>query len=355
MGFEIFLNTLKKYEGHEKVIEIPQHIETIGDYAFYGLDELETVIIPEGVKEIGSYAFYSCSHLKNIILPESVVSIGNGAFSLLTSLEDITLPPHIKSIDKSTFFKCTNLKSIHIPESITSIGHSAFSHCEALTHIHLPQDLRSIGDSAFEECLALKSIQLPPNLKTLGKKDFFHCPNLQMITMNPALQEVGDGAFQTHSYLQFEGTDDFFITSAMFDWNWNLNWNYSFKIKNGDNYALHHSYLPLVDLKKWKPVAKVVLLVNFLETFDRHHASNSNYQEFFEKLKDEVLHFLFSQQRYDGLNQGILHEWITSNDILPYLEQVTDKEERAYLLSLNENKASSSYDALEDELDALFD
>ena len=45
---------------------IPEGIEKINDYLFYGLDEIKSVTIPESVTEIGHYAFYECNSISKI-------------------------------------------------------------------------------------------------------------------------------------------------------------------------------------------------------------------------------------------------------------------------------------------------
>ena len=67
-----------------------------------------------GLTSIGQEAFQGCSQLNSIIIPESVQTIGNNAFD-----------------------GCTNLTSILIPTNVTSIGNNAFANCPNLLNIHL--------------------------------------------------------------------------------------------------------------------------------------------------------------------------------------------------------------------------
>lgn len=55
-------------------IEIPDSVESIGDYAFYGCLELRTVKISNAsnLNEIDRYAFTMCEKLKEINIPSSV-------------------------------------------------------------------------------------------------------------------------------------------------------------------------------------------------------------------------------------------------------------------------------------------
>ncbi len=85
-------------------------VSTITNRAFYGCDNVKTIVIPNSVTSIGEYAFGSCSNLTSIVIPNNVTSIGDAAF-----------------------YNCSNLTSIEIPNSVTSIGGWAFYGCYKLT------------------------------------------------------------------------------------------------------------------------------------------------------------------------------------------------------------------------------
>lgn len=59
---------------------VPQGIEVIGDYAFFGCFSLTSITLPDSVTTIGDQAFLGCSSLSSITLPDSVTAIGDGAF-----------------------------------------------------------------------------------------------------------------------------------------------------------------------------------------------------------------------------------------------------------------------------------
>lgn len=87
------------------------------------------------VETIGSYAFYACNNLESIILPESLKNIETETFSYCNSLEKITFPNNLESIKFQAFYSCTNLKEIILPKSLSEIGMSAFAKCKLLNTI----------------------------------------------------------------------------------------------------------------------------------------------------------------------------------------------------------------------------
>ena len=67
--FLIKNNVLIKFmRPNQKEAVIPDGITEIGESAFQGFKNLETVEIPECVKKIGRFAFDGCSNLKKINL-----------------------------------------------------------------------------------------------------------------------------------------------------------------------------------------------------------------------------------------------------------------------------------------------
>ena len=97
--------------------------------------EISDLVIPNTVDTIHNYAFYGCSSLTSITIPNSVTSIGKEAFYKCSSLTSITIPKSVTSIGDFAFYGCSGLTSITIPNSVTSIGNDAFYGCSGLTSI----------------------------------------------------------------------------------------------------------------------------------------------------------------------------------------------------------------------------
>ena len=70
------------YLNEEQVSElvIPDNVNSIGAYAFYGCDGLTSVVISDNVNSIGAYAFYGCDSLTSVVIGNSVARIGKYAF-----------------------------------------------------------------------------------------------------------------------------------------------------------------------------------------------------------------------------------------------------------------------------------
>ena len=87
------------------------------------------------VTNIGNDAYYGCRNLQSITLPNSVVSIGDRAFSYCLSLTTINIPNSVTEIGNWAIEGCKDLTSTTIPNSVTNLHAETFKNCENLTSI----------------------------------------------------------------------------------------------------------------------------------------------------------------------------------------------------------------------------
>ena len=158
---------------------IPNEVEVIGDYAFYGR-YTEGISLPEGVTTIGQYAL-AFNNMQSFVLPNSVTTLGAGAFYCCSRLSSIIIPEGVKIIDSSTFGFCESLVTIDIPNSVTNIGRSAFYYCPKLKSVTLGYRVQELADDAFSSCPAVETLNVnspvPPtctssSLSNLNKETF---------------------------------------------------------------------------------------------------------------------------------------------------------------------------------------
>ena len=201
---------------------IPDGVESIGAYAFYGCGYLETVVIPGSVKSIDSYAFDNCGMITRIdysgditgwlnieglcnlledvssscelyfsgkkveelVIPDGVTSIPRYSFSNLTGITSVTIPDSVTSIGDGAFLGCSSLKSVTIGNGATSIGNIAFKGCSSLTEVTIPDSVTSIGSSAFSGCSGLQSLTIGTGVTSIGSYAFYNCTALSTLNWN---------------------------------------------------------------------------------------------------------------------------------------------------------------------------
>ncbi|MBR4003051.1 MAG: leucine-rich repeat protein [Clostridia bacterium] len=229
---------IKNGEDWEEVTELDlTDLETIGDYAFYGFNNITTINLSTNLQTIGTYSFAYCSNVNEIVVPDSVTGIGYNAFGACTSLATITLPfvgasttatgssnilgflfdintegttathQQYSSSSSDTKFIPTTLKTVNI--SGGKIGYGTFYNCETIETISLSDSITNLGIYSFYGCTKLKNINIP-GVVTIQDKAFYQCTTLESITLPKSIKTIKDGAFVTNSSLftnvYFKGT-----------------------------------------------------------------------------------------------------------------------------------------------------
>ena len=339
---------LRKAEGDDACVIVPEGTLSLGDYAFYNVPA-ERIILPESLREIGNNAFYGCVNLEEIAVPPNVRYIGRGLFTRCLSLQSAVLPDTVTALPATTFFQCSSLTDVRLPARLEKIGRSAFAQCSSLSALSLPDTVTVIEDSAFKGCGKLTELTLPDGLSHLQDCVFLDCPSLRELVLPQTLKTAGKGAFETHGLLTLAAPDSFRVTSAMLDRYWNMHWNRGPAKKAPQDehmYLLVRSRLRSVNLTQWRPEARTVLAVNYLETFTdpvRH------YEEWIAAHTDECLEFTVREQRYDALLCGAERGIFTRSQILSVLDRISDPGVRARLLG----DGTSGSDPLNSLLDLL--
>ncbi len=172
-------------------------VTSIGDRAFNGYRNLQSILIPSGVTSIGDSAFMGCVNLESIEIPSGVTSIGGGAFGGCTNLsyyedenarylggsqnEHLVLVG-VKDISAATFT---------IPKETKIIYDEAFSGCSALQSMDL-SGVTCIGNKAFRDCIGLKAVVIGADVVRIGDNAFDLCYKLIEVRNNSSLNiEVG--------------------------------------------------------------------------------------------------------------------------------------------------------------------
>lgn len=120
------------------------NVETLGanrdnyDYrydngTFYGCTSLSSVQLSSKLTSIPSGCFAECSSLREISIPESIEGIGSYVF-YGTSISVVDLPEGLKKIGEGTFYYCP-LTDISIPSTVESLGSNAF-YTELLQNVY---------------------------------------------------------------------------------------------------------------------------------------------------------------------------------------------------------------------------
>ena len=198
-----------KYSDLIETAVIEEGVTSIGNSAFFNLDNLKNVEISETVESIATYAFSSCDSLESICIPAGVTQIKGGAFSGSQILKKIDVEEGsasfcsvdgvLYSVDMTTLIAWPSGKQeqMVIADSVKHIVEKAFAGCE-MTEITLPENLESIGEQCFFQCENLETLHIPATVTSIGELPFYQCNSLKQIDVedgNPYYSSTNGGLF----------------------------------------------------------------------------------------------------------------------------------------------------------------
>ncbi len=122
-----------------------EYIPAYFAYQWVGSDQIQ---IGKNVTAIGKYAFANTA-LKTIEISDKVVSIGDFAFGGCDDLESVTIGSGLTSFNKELFYGCPSLKTINIPSNVATLKDSCLAECSSLKTIYLTTGLTTIEANVF--------------------------------------------------------------------------------------------------------------------------------------------------------------------------------------------------------------
>ncbi len=102
------------------------------------------------------YAYLPGASATSYSMPESVDRIMDYAFYGAIKLNNISFSPKVNRIPSYAFSHCTGLKSVTIPAGADALEMKSFENCVSLTYAYIPPGVSFIHPTAFDGCYQLK-------------------------------------------------------------------------------------------------------------------------------------------------------------------------------------------------------
>lgn len=140
----------------------------IGEYAFYGMENLKKIIIPEKVEWIGNQAFNYCYNATEIQYLAKSSAIGTYPFISVGAKSTgviLTIGPLVERIPEKLMSShqpssCPNILTCTLEgESLLEIGASAFNGVSTLKSFVIPASVTFIGSNAFSYCTGIQTLE----------------------------------------------------------------------------------------------------------------------------------------------------------------------------------------------------
>lgn len=177
---------------------LPDSIQAIGAYAFWGCDFKGKLELPDLLKYLGKGAFNSCDKFSGTLnIPLEITNIPEAVF-YDTGFSDVIIPNSVKSIGDRAFASMELTGNLSIPGSVETIGVRAFASSEISGSVVFGEGVQSIGENAFEKCnKSYKSLSFtfPSTLKSIGAYAFWDTYFDGDIILPDGFETIGEYAF----------------------------------------------------------------------------------------------------------------------------------------------------------------
>ena len=133
---------------------------TLGDYAFYGCSDLESVALGSTVEDIGGGVFAGCPKLTTVTVED-----GNDSYMAVDGM--------LLTKDGSTLVCAFGSEtSVSVTSSVTRVSSGAFAGYATLTNVTLQSGVVTIGEAAFSNATAFATITIPSSVTAIGANAF---------------------------------------------------------------------------------------------------------------------------------------------------------------------------------------
>lgn len=219
-----------KYESSNRwqTLIIPGSVETIGKYAFYGVDCIEKLYLNNGIKRIEESAFYNSFANTNtdLSIPNSIEYLGERAFAQNTWLTNITFGEGLEYVSSDAFQNTPFQKN---QKGVVYAGHVAYAYnksnkfidgkwqdvCEST--VEFKEGTTIIQENILANENDVNCLIIPTTVKKIGANAFKDC-RLSKIIMGPKYVPDGcESAFTETNKprVTFVNSDNFYLIDVL--------------------------------------------------------------------------------------------------------------------------------------------
>lgn len=197
----LYVDSQKDYGNPDIEVLCMDGISNLGDEAFSGCKELNTIDIGSGCV-MGADVFKDCLGVTTAYLsitPQSapIYSMFGVNAETYASSGKIKNAVVIGSEFSDSFFEgCSLLEKIETRDHITSIGKYCFKGCNSLKDFAVVLEEAKIDESAFEGCHAIKGTDISGSVISLGQNCFADCVALECLAVDYSGNTIPGGCFR---------------------------------------------------------------------------------------------------------------------------------------------------------------
>lgn len=206
-GFEFESNgdgtcTLKKIGScSDTDIVIPEKspagdtITMIAEYAFYGVEEINSIIIAGKTMELDQKAFQSCE-VEKIVITGCDLTVGENAFSYCDDVSEVYISNSRLDMEAYAFYDTGKDMGVKIINCTGVLDDKAFQSC-GVGELIISGCTLELGENVFSYCEDLATITMDGSTLEIGTYAFYDSGDDTKVTFTNCGLNIDDKAFQS--------------------------------------------------------------------------------------------------------------------------------------------------------------
>lgn len=196
---------------------VPYNVTSIGSQAFFGCNNLTSVVLPNSLLEIRQVAFNGCPLLQTINIPANVQMIEMLAFVLgdwdateekpISNFKSFIVDENNqyftakdgvlfnKAMTRLIQFPSGKSETEYIvPNTVESIAQYAFYYVMDVTKVTVPDNVQHVGEFAFGYNFGIDSIIIGNGVERIPYSCFAESGSLQYVSLGTSVKEIANTA-----------------------------------------------------------------------------------------------------------------------------------------------------------------
>ena len=169
-------------------------VTMIAEYAFYGAEDINSIVIAGKTMELDTKAFQSCE-AKKIVITGCDLQVGENAFSYCDDVEEVCITGSNIDVETYAFYDTGKDMNVKIVNCTGVLDEKAFQSCgiEGLT---ISNSSLELGENVFSYCEDLATVSMDNSALEIGTYAFYDSGDDATVTFTGCDLDMDDKAFQ---------------------------------------------------------------------------------------------------------------------------------------------------------------
>lgn len=170
-------------------------VTMIAEYAFYGAEDINSIIIAGRTMELDTKAFQSCEAEKIVITGCDMV-IGENAFSYCEDVTEVVISDSSIEVETYAFYDTGKDMNVKIMNCTGILDEKAFQSC-GIAGLTINNSTLELGENVFSYCEDLATVTFDNSTVEIGTYAFYDSGDDVAVTFTNCGLDIDDKAFQS--------------------------------------------------------------------------------------------------------------------------------------------------------------